>query len=394
MSATTTFAPSSLDTLLAESAWAVRMARALVHDQAAAEDLAQDGWVAALRARPSTDLPIRPWLRRVLKNRAHNQAREQRRRETRDSLVSDALAPDRESHSPETLVDRLRMQRFLADLVMALDEPLRQTILLRYYEGLSAVEIARRLDAPEGTVRWRLKEALDRLREQLATWEEKNGRSWRAALAPLAASTTAKALFVAPILGVATIAIVAVIAGGYFLRSRVDPGGGQTRDQVHAGPANLGGGNTEPGRGPASQAAQKGGLPPPRFMAAASAPPAKRPGRRSEIVPSRAVVTGGLDEAVVAKVIQEHINEVKFCYERELDADPRLAGTVEVGFTISASGVVTASSLEKSTVGVPRLENCLVTAPRRWPFPAPADGGTASVKYPFVLKPASEDSGK
>jgi RNA polymerase sigma factor (sigma-70 family) len=377
------------------------MARALVHDQASAEDLAQDGWVAALRARPSTDRPIRPWLRRVLRNRAHNQAREKTRRETRDSLVTASLAPDTESHSPETLVDRLRMQRLLADLVMALAEPLRQTLLLRYYEGLSAVEIARRLDVPDGTVRWRLKEALDKLREQLAAWEEKNGRSWRAALAPLAApapgllasaaASTTKAVFVAPILGAASIAIVAVIAGGYLGRGRANPEGRESRDQATAGLATAGAvGGPGSGRGPTPEAARKTGRPLPRFTVAASAPPSKRPGRRSEIVPSRPVVTGGLDEAVVGRVIQRHINEVKFCYERELDTDPQLQGTVEVQFTISASGMVTDSALEKSTVGIARLEKCLVTAVRRWQFPEPAGGGTASVKYAFVLKPASE----
>lgn len=47
---------------------------------------------------------------------------------------------------------------------MALDEPYRTTVLLRYYEGLTAAAIARLLSVPAGTVRWRLSQALDRLR--------------------------------------------------------------------------------------------------------------------------------------------------------------------------------------------------------------------------------------
>ena len=48
-----------------------------------------------------------------------------------------------------------------------LDEPYRTTLLLRYGEMLSSVEIARRQQVPAGTVRWRLKSAVDRLR---AAW--------------------------------------------------------------------------------------------------------------------------------------------------------------------------------------------------------------------------------
>jgi DNA-directed RNA polymerase specialized sigma24 family protein len=54
-------------------------------------------------------------------------------------------------------------------LVDALDEPFRSTIRLRYFDGLSAAEIARRATLPEGTVRWRAKEGLERLRRALAT---------------------------------------------------------------------------------------------------------------------------------------------------------------------------------------------------------------------------------
>ena len=67
-----------------------------------------------------------------------------------------------------------------------LAEPYRQTLVLRYFEELSGAEIARRLHVPAGTVRWRLKVALDELRRQLD--ERHGGRRevWTAALLPLA----------------------------------------------------------------------------------------------------------------------------------------------------------------------------------------------------------------
>jgi hypothetical protein len=63
---------------------------------------------------------------------------------------------------------------------MALDAPFRRAILLRYLEGRPAPEIARMLGVPEGTVRWRIKEALDRLRADLDARIEGGRKAWLA----------------------------------------------------------------------------------------------------------------------------------------------------------------------------------------------------------------------
>jgi hypothetical protein len=58
-------------------------------------------------------------------------------------------------------------------------------VFLRFYEGLSAAEIASREKIPAGTVRWRLKEGLDRIRRRLdQRYGGERGR-WLAAVAPL-----------------------------------------------------------------------------------------------------------------------------------------------------------------------------------------------------------------
>ena len=62
-----TFTPEAL---LAETAWMRTLARALVRDADAADDLVQDTVVAALRAKPELDRGLRPWLGRVLRNAA------------------------------------------------------------------------------------------------------------------------------------------------------------------------------------------------------------------------------------------------------------------------------------------------------------------------------------
>src|SRR5262245_40540411 len=59
------------------------------------------------------------------------------------------------------------MQRLLVESVLALPEGERTAILLRYFEGLAAEEIARRSGVPSATIRSRVQRGLERLRERL-----------------------------------------------------------------------------------------------------------------------------------------------------------------------------------------------------------------------------------
>ena len=83
------------------------------------------------------------------------------------------------------LTARAETQQCVGRAVLALEESLRETVLLRYFEGLSAAEIARRTGTPAGTVRWRLKRGLEELRHTL---DEEHGdrRAWCLLLLPLA----------------------------------------------------------------------------------------------------------------------------------------------------------------------------------------------------------------
>ena len=87
-------------------------------------------------------------------------------------------------------------QRLVAEAVARLDEPYRSTVLLCYAQEIPPRKIARRQAIPAGTVRWRLKRGLERLREDLDQRSGRDRDAWRALLGPLttggtAASTTA-----------------------------------------------------------------------------------------------------------------------------------------------------------------------------------------------------------
>jgi RNA polymerase sigma-70 factor (ECF subfamily) len=134
---------------------AFRAAYLVVHDAAAAEDIAQEAFLAALRRLHQFDRrrPFGPWLHRIVVNRAIDWSRaRQVRGET--AFAEGAVWHDTRELSDETV----------AALAQLTPEH-RAVIVLRHLLGYSPGEIAELLDLPRGTVNSRLRRGLDTLRE-------------------------------------------------------------------------------------------------------------------------------------------------------------------------------------------------------------------------------------
>lgn len=101
-------------------------------------------------------------------------------------------------------------------------------------------------------------------------------------------------------------------------------------------------------------------------------------------------VQGSLDKELIRKVIRDHRDQIRFCYESQLQRHPKLAGKVAVKFLITANGTVAVASVSQSTTGVGALDSCVVTKVKTWLFPKPKGGGTVTVNYPFNFKMAGE----
>jgi RNA polymerase sigma factor (sigma-70 family) len=202
---------AQLDELMSELAWLKRLAVALVRDESDANDLVQETWLVAAEHAPTDGRPLKPWLSRVALNLVRMRSRSAKRRSGREAAVESFVES---SPTPDELVSRVDAQRVVVNEVMRLAEPYRTTVLLHFFQDLSSAEIARRSGIPEGTVRRRLKTALDELRNRLHAEERKTGRAVVGVLAPLAAKQGAAG---SAVLGVVVvkkaIAIIVVVVG-------------------------------------------------------------------------------------------------------------------------------------------------------------------------------------
>lgn len=106
----------------------------------------------------------------------------------------------------------------------------------------------------------------------------------------------------------------------------------------------------------------------------------------TQFVPGKTTVLGGLTADEVGRIIRRHWNEIKYCYEKELNKDPNLYGKVSVFFVIGPVGDVVEASVKETTMNSTNVEQCMVSQVRRWKFPSPRGGGVVQVNYPFIFK--------
>jgi len=138
----------------------------VVHHREDAEDLVQEGFMAALKNIDRFELgrPFAPWLHRIIVNRALS-ARRSRVYQATEALGEEQASP---GASPLSLTLRGEvMERFRATLA---DLPERQRLVIEMHEvdGFSAEEIGERLGVAAGTVRWYIHQARRALRVALA----------------------------------------------------------------------------------------------------------------------------------------------------------------------------------------------------------------------------------
>lgn len=151
------------------------LALRIVWQEQAAEDVVQDAFLAVWRGangyKPGRG-PVRSWLLTIVRNRAVDLLRGPSRQASR-ALPLDllpGLEPVAADDPEEEALSRVDGQR-VRSAVAALPPEQRSVVELAYFGGLSHGEVAARTGVPLGTVKSRMRLALERLRGLLRASE-------------------------------------------------------------------------------------------------------------------------------------------------------------------------------------------------------------------------------
>jgi RNA polymerase sigma-70 factor, ECF subfamily len=158
---------------------AYRVGFLLLHDQGAAEEIAQDALLSAVGSIGSfdPDRPFRPWLQRIAANRAVDRLRYRRRRP--ELIVEQAESGDLDSDAVGDAIARDALSDDLLAALAVLGSEFRTAVVLRHLLDYEPQEIAEIVGVPATTVRTRIHRGLlqlrDALREEGARADERLG---------------------------------------------------------------------------------------------------------------------------------------------------------------------------------------------------------------------------
>lgn len=144
-----------------------RLARRLLGDDGAAQDLLQEVLLKAWRSRASYDSAIasrRTWLFAMVRNAAVDAARA---RAVRPVLASERQPGSGSEPAVPDEVDRLVRVAELRDALSTLPPAMRDAVVLTQAAGFTYAETGERLGVPAGTVKSRVHHGLARLRDEM-----------------------------------------------------------------------------------------------------------------------------------------------------------------------------------------------------------------------------------
>ena len=152
-----------------EYARVVRIAYRVVGEQGAAEDVAQDVFIAYYRAHPADAPYAAPWLHRAAAHTALNAVRSRARRTTREER--DALTPDASGDPEGAALERERAREVRAALAR-MPRASAELLALRY-SGLSYAEVAAATGTKIDQIGTRLRRAHDAFRREVLSGQHR-----------------------------------------------------------------------------------------------------------------------------------------------------------------------------------------------------------------------------
>ena len=146
----------------------------MLAEASAAEDAAQETFIAAWRHRERLRGSVLPWLLRIAVNKSRDQLRRRARRPANSlerAIAAGAPEPATPEPEPESAALSLEFHRRLREALDQLPCDQRLAVILSDIEGLDYAEIAAATSTPLGTVKSRISGGRNRLRRLLAPTE-------------------------------------------------------------------------------------------------------------------------------------------------------------------------------------------------------------------------------
>ena len=157
-----------------------RIALAIVGNERDAEDVVQGAWLEALEHPQYRQ--SQGWLKRLVRFRALDVLRKRSRDPARLDIELSDVKEDAHGGEPSDMRWKLDAQREVLEAVNSLKEPYLSTVMLRYFDGKTPVEIAAQLDVPVRTIKTRLTRAHEMLRLRLGARYKDQFGNWAPAL--------------------------------------------------------------------------------------------------------------------------------------------------------------------------------------------------------------------
>ena len=109
---------------------------------------------------------------------------------------------------------------------------------------------------------------------------------------------------------------------------------------------------------------------------------------KTQIEAGTVTYEGSLTKEEIQRVVDRFMVQIKYCYEREFQKTPDLAGKILANWVIAAEGNVDSAVVKQNTMGNSMVEKCVLRVINRMLFPKPRGGGIVKVNYPFVFSSA------
>lgn len=148
---------------------AFALAYRIIGNPEAAEDIVQEAFLSVWRnshAVRQAQLHLQPWLMTVVRNRAIDAVRAQRSRPVTYAARETLISTGHDSDPADVALRRIDAAA-VRIAVASLPDVQRDAVVLAYFAGLSYPEVAARMGTPLGTVKSRIRLAINRLQEVL-----------------------------------------------------------------------------------------------------------------------------------------------------------------------------------------------------------------------------------